>query len=215
MPRPDVSAEFTRFGGLCAIGAGLAGLLYSVSFVVISRADEELGVLLSALSLLVGGLLSTAVYVALSEALGDADRGFARWMLVLGVAGGIGAAIHGAYDLANAINPPEAATRAAQTLPSEVDPRGFLTFAVTGLAVLIASWLIGRAGRWGRGLAWLGYLSGALLVMIYLGRLIVLDPASPLILAPAALAGFIVNPAWLIWVGMRLRRTDAGLVRTA
>ena len=54
-------------------------------------------------------------------------------------------------------------------------------------------------------LALLGYLLSALLVIIYLGRLIVLDAKSPLILAPAALAGLIVNPAWYIWLGMVLR----------
>jgi hypothetical protein len=202
--------SFARSAGLAAIAAGLAGLLYSISFVLVVRANEPLGAFLSALFLLLGGLLSTAVYVGLHETVREVDAGFARWMLVLGVAGGMGAAIHGAYDLANAINPPDAATSAAQMLPSQIDPRGFLTFAVTGVAVLVASALIARARGWGTGVVWLGYLAGALLLVIYLGRLIVLDPASPLILVPAALAGFIVNPAWLIWVGIRLRGGAAG-----
>ncbi len=55
-------------------------------------------------------------------------------------------------------------------------------------------------------LAYLGYLSGGLLVAIYLARLIILSPANPIVLAPAALEGFIVNPAWYIWLGFVLRR---------
>ena len=48
----------------------------------------------------------------------------------------------------------------------------------------------------------MGYLLAILLVTIYLGRLIVVDPASPVILVPILLAGFVVNPAWYIWLGL-------------
>lgn len=57
-----------------------------------------------------------------------------------------------------------------------------------------------------RGLAYLGYVSGVLLVLIYLGRLIILSASNPLVLGPAAIEGFIVNPAWYIWLGLALRR---------
>ncbi len=58
-----------------------------------------------------------------------------------------------------------------------------------------------------RGLSYLGYLLGVLLVVIYLVRFIVLDPnKSPLILIALALTGFIVNPAWYAWVGLVLLR---------
>ena len=63
-----------------------------------------------------------------------------------------------------------------------------------------------RGGGFPAPLALLGYVSGALLVIVYLARLIVLDPASPLVLGPAALEGFIVNPVWYVWVGMTLWR---------
>lgn len=96
------------------------------------------------------------------------------------------------------------------TLPSDVpnfaDPRGFLTFGLAGLAILVVASVMSRDARFPRNLAWLGYLSGTLLLLIYLGRLIVLDPASPLILAPAALEGFVVNPAWYVWLGTVLWR---------
>jgi hypothetical protein len=45
-----------------------------------------------------------------------------------------------------------------------------------------------------------------LLVALYLGRLIILDPTSPVILVPALLNGFLVNPALYIWLGLALLR---------
>jgi hypothetical protein len=50
-----------------------------------------------------------------------------------------------------------------------------------------------------------GLLLGILLVLIYLGRLIVLDPKSYLVLGPAAL-GAVVSVIWYAWLGMLLLR---------
>lgn len=201
-----MTRSFDRFSGIAAIAAGVSGLLYSVSFVVVARADAETGALLSAIFLTLGGLLSSAVFVALYSRLRETDASFALWALVLGLAGALGSMIHGGYDLANALNPPAQNVLATAELPNQIDPRGLLTFGVTGLAIGVAAWLVRRDDRFPNGLAWLGLVAAALLVMIYLGRLIVLDPTSPLILAPAALAGFIVNPAWLVWLGYVLLR---------
>ena len=52
----------------------------------------------------------------------------------------------------------------------------------------------------------LGLLSGVLLIETYLGRLVLLDPNNPLVLGPAALEGFLVNPAWYVWLALVLRR---------
>jgi hypothetical protein len=49
---------------------------------------------------------------------------------------------------------------------------------------------------------------GALLIVVYLGRLIILDPSSYAILLPAALVGFILNPIWYIWTGVVLSRQE-------
>ena len=77
----------------------------------------------------------------------------------------------------------------------------FLTFGVTGLALLLLGALVQEGpGR-------LAYLAGGLLILVYLGRLIVLAPTSPLVLVPAALAGFVVNPAFYLWLGLWLRRS--------
>jgi len=194
-----MTTQYERFAGLAAILAGLVGLLYSVSFVVLQNN------LLSAVFLLAGGLLSLVALVALFNRLAEADAGFALLGLMLAGVSALGAAIHGAYDLANAIHPPVEAAGAAG-LPNAIDPRGFLTFGLAGLAVLVAAVLMGRGGRFPNLLRLLTFVLGLLLLIIYLGRLIVLDPTSPLILAPAALTGFILNPVWYIWLGLELRK---------
>jgi hypothetical protein len=89
--------------------------------------------------------------------------------LGLGLAGALGAAVHGGYDLANAINPPLADAASAANLPSQIDPRGLLTFGVAGLALFFFAWLMGQAG-FSRGLSLLGSVLAALRVVTYLAR---------------------------------------------
>jgi hypothetical protein len=120
--------------------------------------------------------------------------------LVLGLAGTMGAALHGAYDLANVLHP-EAVGAGGGPFPA--DPRGFLTFGVAGLGVLALS----RAGlsvaTLPRNLLYLGMVFGVVLVVIYLGRLIVLDPTSMLVLGPAVVGAFI-SPIWYGWLAYLL-----------
>ena len=194
------STSFERFAGLCAILAGLVGFLYSTAFIIVSRSRPELGGLLSALFLMLGGLLTSAALVAVYTRLRETDAAFALWALLLGLAGTLGSAIHGGYDLANAINPPDT----IPNLPNQVDPRGLLTFGIAGLAIFVVAWLVGRGGQFPKGLGYLGYLLAVLLVVLYLGRLIVLQATSPVIVVPALLAGFLVNPIWYIWLGLAL-----------
>jgi hypothetical protein len=195
--------SFERVGGVCAVLAGLGGLVYAISFVVIARSNPALGGLLSALFLALNGLLTTAARAALYGRVRQAGETAALWAFLVGSAGALGAAVHGGYDLANALHPPAALST---DLPNQVDPRGLLTFGVAGLALFVFAWLLGRQAELPRGLAYLGWLLAALLVVIYLGRLIILDPTNLLLLGPVLLAGFIVNPAWYIWLGLALLR---------
>jgi hypothetical protein len=204
-------SAFERFAGFSAILAALSGLLYSVSFIVISRSAPALGGLLSALFLMAGGLLSVPALLGLYLRLRATEAGFALMALGLGVVGALGAAIHGGYDLANAINAPVANAAAEAGLPNQVDPRGLLTFGVAGLAVLVFAWLMGQNRSFSRGLSLLGYALGVLLVVIYLARLIVLQPTNPVLLIPALLVGFILNPVWNLWFGLSLLRGTEGV----
>jgi hypothetical protein len=47
-------------------------------------------------------------------------------------------------------------------------------------------------------------VSAVLLIVLYLGRLIALDPTNLVILVPALLNGFLINPGWYIWLGAAL-----------
>ena len=203
------TTSYERFGGMCAIIAGAGGLAYSISFVIISRSAPEVSDVLSPLFLMLGGLLASAVMLALYRRLRETEATFALWAALLGVVAALGSTVHGGYDLGNAINPPGlSATVQDQlnSLPSQVDPRGLLTFGVSGIAFLIISWLIVRGGQLPKQLGYLGYLLGALLVLVYLGRLIILSPSNPALLGAAGLTGFLVSPIWYIWLGVTLWR---------
>ncbi|MDP9243043.1 MAG: hypothetical protein M3O84_07700 [Actinomycetota bacterium] len=204
MERVPDDRTFERFAGVCAIVVGAGGFAYAIAFVTILNGGGKSAEKASSVFLLLGGLLSTAVLVALYERLRVRGGAFALWALLLGVVAAIGSSVHGGYDLANAINHP----KTNLSLPSAVDPRGLMTFGVTAIAALVFGWLILRTGAFPRNLGYLALASGVLLVVIYLGRLIVLDPKSPVLLVAALLAGFIVDPLFYVWLGMELRRGE-------
>jgi hypothetical protein len=109
--------------------------------------------------------------------------------------------VHGGYDLANSLHPPLSSN---PDLPSAVDPRGLLTFGLTGIGLYTFALLMRRDRYFSGALAYLGAVSAALSIALYLGRLIILDPARPIIVLPALLEGFVVNPVWYVWVGVAL-----------
>ncbi|MFL5590349.1 MAG: hypothetical protein ACJ8DI_22230 [Ktedonobacteraceae bacterium] len=193
------SLAFERFAGVCALIVGIGGLLYAISFIILKSA------LLSDLFLMLGGLFSTAVLVALYNRLRETDAAFALWGLVLSITAALGSAIHGGYDLANVLHPVSQVTDAAAAgVPNAVDPRGVLTFLIGGIGLFVIAWLIGRNERFPKMLSYLGYLAAVLLIILYLGRLIIYTPTNPVILIPALLSGFLVNPIWYIWLGISL-----------
>lgn len=202
------SHSFEKFAGTIAIVAGLSGIVYSFAFVVliVMGRGPELGGFLAAGTLMLGGILSTAVLIALYQRLRETDAMFALWALALGAAGALGSAAHGAYDLGNAFNPPDKNLAAIANLPSQIDPRGFATFGLAGLALLLFAWLLGRAANWPRLLVYVTYASGLLSLVLFFGRMILLNPTNPIILVAALLEGFMVNPVWYIWTGLVVRR---------
>jgi len=191
---------------------GLAGFAYSVASIglVVSGAAPDPGRLLAALALPVGASLTVVTFAGVYRILLDSAGGLALLALLLGVTGSFGAAVHGGYDLAIATHPPSGDLGAAGELPHPIDPpRGLLTFGVTGIGTLVVAWLIGRHPAFPRALGYLGYLAGTLLVAIYLGRLLIVTATDPLVAGPAILTGFLVAPAWYLWLGIVLRRAGA------
>lgn len=193
------TTTFERFAGFCAILAGICGFLYSISFIILQND------LFYSLFLLLGGLFSAAALTGLYQRLRGTEGGFALIGLFLTLSAALGSVIHAGYDLSNAIHPPSTLNL---DLPNPIDPRGLLTFGVAGLGLFLLSWLMRREMTFPRGLAYLGYLSAALMVILYLGRLIILQATNLAIVIPALLEGFIVNPLWYIWLGLAFLRSS-------
>lgn len=186
---------FSRFSSWCAYLAAVTGLAYSVTFVSTTDDDTRFGEGLEGAFLLAGGLLAVAVFAALYRLVVERDPGFALLGLLLGVGAGFGAAIHGAYQLALAVE-----DLSAEDLPNAVDPRGFLTFGVTGAAVALFALLL--QGR----LRIVGLVFAVLLGILWIGRLVGGDADDAALLLPAALAGLVAHPLWYILVGRELGR---------
>jgi hypothetical protein len=193
--------SFERLAGYCAIGSGVGGFAYSIAFVLIARAAPALGLGVSWALLMLGGFLTTVVMVALYERLREIDRSLALLALLLGVVGALGSAIHGGYQVANVIHPP---ATSLPDVPNPLDPRGLVTFGFAGLGLLGFAGLMRRSARFPSGLGVLGLVTGIALIVVYLGRLIIVTPTNPAVLLAAGLTGFILAPAWYIWLGMTL-----------
>ena len=186
--------SFERFAGWLSVLAGIAGIGYAVAFVVLKNAQ------LSAIFLTLAPLLAIGGLIAVFDRVRGVDAGFATVALALGAFGSLAASTHGAYDLANVLHP----VAGAPDLPSAVDPRGYGTFALTGLALVLLGWLAGRTSDLPSWVGPMGMVLGVVLVITWLGRLIVLDATSLLVLGPALVAGllspifFLLLGAWLL-----------------
>ncbi|MDQ4115644.1 MAG: DUF4386 domain-containing protein [Actinomycetota bacterium] len=102
-------------------------------------------------------MAATPLLVAVRGRVRAGAPGLVDWGVLLAVAGAFGSAVHGAYDLANAVHPPAAL---ATGLPNPVDPRGFLTFVVAGIGMLLLGTVIARTRALPRWLGYLGCLRG-------------------------------------------------------
>jgi hypothetical protein len=194
-----VTVAFERLAGYCAVLTGAGGFLYSVAFVIIARPAPELGANLSWLILMLGALLTVPVLVALHGRLREVSQGAALTALLLAVYGTLGSVVHAGYEIANVVH---LGKIPASDLPSQGDPRGLLTFGLTGLGLLIFASLIGRSPRFPMGLSRLGLLTGVLMIVVYLARLIIYSPTNPLVLAGVGITGFIVSPVFYVWLGL-------------
>ena len=195
-----MKSNFDRFAGYFAALAGLAGFLYSIAFIVLKSN------LLSALFLLLGGFFATAAITAVYQRVRETEPSFALWGLLFALTGAFGSAVHAGYDLSNALHP---AASLSPDLPSAIDPRGLATFGLAGVGLLVFSMLILRGHKFSSSFAWLGCLSAVLMLLLYLGRLGILDATNLAIVVPALLEGFIINPLWYIWLGVILLRRQS------
>jgi hypothetical protein len=206
--------SYERFAGWTSIAVAIGGIAYSLSFVIFLKNGSNTAATVADLALMLGGFAVTAVLIAVFRRLRETDAGFALWAVLLGILGAAGSGFHGGFDLAVQVKDP--AGTVADLAANPTDPRGLATFALSGLALLLISWLIIAGGRLPKRLGYLGILAGALLVIVYVGRLTVYNPKNPFLLTMAVLSGFVVNPAWFAWLGLvLLGRQPRALQRAA
>jgi hypothetical protein len=196
---------FRRFSGWCAVGTALLGITFTVTFAAYVREGYHWAQWASAIALTAVGLVVVPVVIGLYEHLRDPERQFATLALVAGLAAAFGTTVHGAYDVAVLTKPPGKATN----FPNQVDPRGFATFALTAVALALFGWLALRGGQLPRRVARLGVAAALLLLVVYFGRLIALDPNTNVVRVSALLVGLVVSPAFYVGVGRTLLRKAA------
>jgi hypothetical protein len=88
----------------------------------------------SAVALAGVGLVAVPVLIALYALLRAREPEFAFLGVLLGVVGVLGTATHGAFDVAGLSKRVEPDL---SSVPNFVDPRGFATFGLTALALLV------------------------------------------------------------------------------
>jgi hypothetical protein len=181
--------------GWASVLAGVAGIGYAIAFVVLKNAQ------LSAQFLTLAPLFAVPGLVAVFERVRTVDAGTATLALALGAFGSLAASSHGAFDLSNQLHPPAALPA---DIPSAMDPRGYATFALTGLSLILLASLANRAPELPGWVSPLGIILGVVLVLTWLARLVVLDASSVLVLGPALIGGllspifFLLLGAWLL-----------------
>jgi hypothetical protein len=194
------AASLDRLAGSCATAVGVGGLLYGVLFAWIVWGSPAWVPELWFGLLLLGGLLSVPVAVALFQRLRVVDEGLALTALVLAVLASAGGILHGGFGLAKAVNP------GAVAEGQSPDALGALRFATGGVSLLVLGWLVAAGAALPQRLAPLALLSGAVLVFTYLGRVFdFITPDTKATLIPPLLYGLILHPALYLWLGRALR----------
>jgi hypothetical protein len=179
-------------------------LVFTISFALFVREGYRWANWTSAIALMASGLFVLPVFIALYERIREAEPELAMLAFIIGVAGVLGATVHGAFDVALLAHP----ASGSSDLPREVDPRGFLTFGLTGLALALFGWLVAQTGRWPRLLGYAGLASGLVLVVVYLGRLTAFDPNNNVIRIGALLSGLGAVPAFFLLVARASARPE-------
>ena len=190
---------FRPFAANIAWAAAIGGVAYGLFFVIIENRGA------AAALLMVGGILTALLLSGLARSVEAVHEVGARWAALIGTIGAIGSAIHGGYDLANVIHPPDTNVLSLAGYPNSVDPRGLATFGLVGLSFLIVATLMARSDRYPAGLARVGQTLGVVMMVIYVGRLVILDPTNPIVRVALA-AGVISNTVFLAWLGNVWRR---------
>lgn len=220
---------FTRMAALGSAAVGVLSLVYAVGYLVIAPADQRggnidkalrsyvahpLGLRTASVSLMLAGLMSGAVVLALIGRLrNDTAERSLTWAGVLAVVAGLATSVHGLGDLLNMDElahkyvAGSAATKAAAVvahgIPSGVDPKGLMTFGVAGLVALVLG-LVLRATH--RRLGTLGVVLGVDMAMLFVANAVGINV---LVLVTGGLASVVLGPIWWLSIGHLLWQAPA------
>lgn len=217
--------SMAKFGGLCAILAGIAYIVVGITYLLLPEAqqtgvgDELLTSVAEGHTVLMvfywafalASLFMIGAVMAISELVRPACEGCIRWTSTLAI---IGYAVAAASflllqdhtpKLAAAYVAADESARAALAAmgPRSLDPDYWMGFGTVALWVLTVNWLALGGGQFAKGLAFIGLLAGIAYALVVAGG--VLD-VPVLIAISAGLGGIILGPIWLIWIGFVLRR---------
>lgn len=230
---------FTRIGAVAAAVVGALSLVYAIAYLGITPADQRgtnidkfftsylahpAGLRIASTCLLLAGLISGAVVVALIGRIGASRaRQSLTFAGILAVVGGFASAAHGLADLtgvdklAHRYATGDAATRAAVAVahvaPSAVDPRGVMTFGAAGLVALLVGWALRPSHP---RLGTLGIVLGVDMVLLFVANAVGINA---LVLLTGGLASVVLGPAWwfsiarLLWPSAK--PVPAGIITEA
>jgi hypothetical protein len=186
---------FQARGGLAAYAVAGFSLLYAIVYLGFVRTDpsNNTAAALAWALIAAGAVAATVATGALGAFIGGS---IGTWIIALGVAYNLLSAVHGAF----------AAIGDAQGFAdldlSPTDPRGFATFGLAGLwLIVVGRELAGRTDLRPR-YAQLAVVAGIDLVVLYVATII---GSTPLILVTGGLASVILGPIFWAMTGRLLR----------
>ena len=218
--------SMAKFGGICAILAGIAFIVVGVSYLLqpeVQQTGVDIDEFLKSVAeghtvlmvfywaFALASLFMIGAVMAISELVRPACEGCIRWTSTLAIIGYAVAAV--AFLLFQDHTPKLAAgymaadesARAALVAMGirSLDPDYWMGFGTVALWVLTVNWLVLRGGQFAKGLAFIGLLAGIAYALVVAGGVL---EVPVLIAISAGLGGIIFGPIWLIWIGFVLRR---------
>jgi hypothetical protein len=200
-----VTRSFERLAAACSVAVALGAIAFAAVFAAIVGGSPQ-GKPFFAI-LLGGAVVIVPALVAIYGRVRETDQGLALTALLFGLAGALGGVLHGGYELAALQTPPPNGYYPGL----EAVSKGVLRYGCAGIGLFLVGWLVLRGARLPRVVGYLGLFGGALLVLVYFGRLYdFVTPASHTSLIPPFLYGFVVHPLFYGIAGRALWRAPSG-----
>jgi hypothetical protein len=216
----------TKLGGACAILAGVLLPASAIAYLLMPSAQQSwadpAAYLVSFAEVptfamieysmnAVIAVLGLAVVVAIPGIIRPVHEGWLRWATTLGILGYSVIALQYLRELALIPSMAERflvadtstrAVTAANLYLVLLDPQGWITYGAVG-AWLLAINILALAGtRWPRQLSYVGIAGGIGYWLVVAGTVLRMDA----LVTIAVVAGVLLAPIWLIWMGLVLRR---------